>query len=86
MGRGQRKKTYKKRTKQTGGFLGGLIVKAIIAKARKKKFNAKNYMKKWWGQRKAVGKKLLNQEVPTPSNTGMSQRSFWAQALGGVAI
>ena len=82
----RKRRSKNKKINQKGGFLGSLIAGAIIAKAKKKKFNAKKHLSKWWNQRKAVTGKLLNQEIPTPGNTGMSTRQFWTQALGGIAI
>ena len=76
----------RRRRRQWGGFLPGLIAQAIIAKKRGKNANKamKNYVNRSIGRRIAVGKKYLSKEVPTPGNTGMSTKDFFMSGLFGM--
>ena len=74
----------KKKTIQKGGFLPGLIIGALKAKLKKKKFDAGKYMKGAIGRRVDVAKVAAGRQVPTPGNTGMTVKKFFTSGLFGI--
>lgn len=85
-----RERVTKKKRKQIGGFLPGLLGPLIANAIRKKQgkkpvnFNARKYMKGAIGRRIQVAKLAKGKKIPTPGNTGMSTKKFLMSGLFGV--
>lgn len=80
-GKGKNQSPY-----QVGGMLPGLILRAILAKRRKKNVAKAmgDYIKKGTSARISIAKSVAQKKVPTPGSTGMSGKRFIMSGLFGL--
>ena len=85
---GKRRRQHKRKTRQYGGFLPGLLGNLIgrsIARRKGRrvpKFNVGQYMKRSFGDRIKVAKVAAQRKIPTPGNTGIPTKRFLQSAFG----